>query len=103
MVRPFHELNYGTADGTQRGLILSSGQEWFDQRQFSIRKLRNLGFGKVSMEDALIDEVDKLSDLLKGEQGRPVSLIYKANIRFDPIVNFDNTIVKPLQKKQLKI
>ena len=57
MVRPFHELNYGTDDGTQRGLILSTGQEWFEQRQFCVRRLRNLGFGKVSMEDALIQEV----------------------------------------------
>ena len=68
-VRPFHELNYGTQDGTQRGLILSTGQEWFDQRQFCIRKLRNLGFGKVSMEDALIEEVEKLSQVLEEDLG----------------------------------
>ena len=68
-VRPFHELNYGTQDGTQRGLILSTGQEWFDQRQFCIRKLRNLGFGKVSMEDALIEEVEKLSQVLEEDIG----------------------------------
>lgn len=47
------------------GLLQSSGPEWVEQRRFALRQLRDLGFGKSSMEDTINDEVDKLVGLLK--------------------------------------
>ena len=47
------------------GLIFSRGKAWTDQRRFVLRVLRDFGFGKTSMEDTLLDEVDKLCDELK--------------------------------------
>jgi hypothetical protein len=45
-------------------LAQSSGSEWAEQRRFALRQLRDLGFGKSSMEDTILDEVDKLANLL---------------------------------------
>ena len=41
-------------DGSQRGLILSSGKEWQEQRKFTIAQLRGLGFGRNSMESMML-------------------------------------------------
>ena len=63
--KPFHEIRFGSEDGTQRGLLASTGKEWQEQRRFTMRQLRDLGFGKSSMEDAINDEVEKLVKLLE--------------------------------------
>ncbi len=34
-LRPFHLFRHGTADGCQRGVILSSGPEWAEQVMYS--------------------------------------------------------------------
>ncbi len=67
--KPFHEIRFGTEDGTQRGLLASTGQEWVEQRRFTMRQLRDLGFGKSSMEDTINDEVDKFLALLEKVSG----------------------------------
>ena len=46
------------------GLLQSSGPEWVEQRRFALRQLRDLGFGKSSMEDNILDEIEKLTNLL---------------------------------------
>ena len=67
-LKPFHEFKYGSADGSQRGIILSSGNEWLDQRKFCLRKLKELGMGQRSKIDILIsNEAAKLCNLLKQE------------------------------------
>ena len=71
-LKPFHEFKYGSPDGSQRGLILSSGQEWSEQRKFCLRKLKDLGIGKSSNINTVIsNEVAKLCSLLEQEiEGR---------------------------------
>ena len=49
-MKPFHELRYGGSDASQRGIFFSSGQEWSEQRKFSMWQLKDLGFGKSAME-----------------------------------------------------
>jgi len=39
------------------GVLVSSGSVWAEQRRFSLAALRDLGFGKKTMEDLTIDEV----------------------------------------------
>ena len=63
--KPFHELRFGSEDGSQRGLLQSSGTEWQEQRRFTLKNLRDMGFGKSSMEDQILDEIDKLCQLLE--------------------------------------
>ncbi|XP_054165701.1 uncharacterized protein LOC128963227 [Oppia nitens] len=41
-----------------------SGQDWKDQRKFALHQLRDLGFGKTSMEEHIIDEINHLCEEL---------------------------------------
>ena len=62
--RPFNRFRYGDdRDPTQRGIILSSGNEWNEQRRFCLKHLKGLGaIGKncAKLEDAILVEVNKL-------------------------------------------
>ncbi|CAG0914187.1 unnamed protein product [Notodromas monacha] len=42
------------------GLILSSGTPWKEQRRFTLRTLRDFGFGKTSLEGIILDELREL-------------------------------------------
>ena len=81
-LKPFHEFKYGSADGSQRGIILSSGNEWLEQRKFCLRKLKDLGMGQRSKIDILIsNEAAKLCTLLKQEiEGKFWSLSHYHNL-----------------------
>ena len=73
-MKPFHEFKYGSIDGSQRGLILSSGREWAEQRKFCLHNLKELGIGKTSKINEIISgEVAKLCTLLKRDmKGRSI-------------------------------
>ena len=62
------------------GIIFSRGQTWTEQRRFTLRVLRDFGFGKSSMEDMLLEEVDKLSELLAENVGQEMDISRKMNI-----------------------
>ena len=40
--------------------MFTSGDVWVEQRRFTLRQLRDLGFGKTSIEDQMMDEIGKL-------------------------------------------
>ena len=42
------------------GLIFSQGPLWQEQRRFTVRHLRDLGFGKTSIENQMMDEICEL-------------------------------------------
>ena len=77
-LKPFHEFKYGSEDGSQRGIILSSGKEWSEQRKFCLRKLTELGIGKSSKINILIsNEAEKLCTVLsKKIEGRVYFTFY---------------------------
>lgn len=56
------------------GLINSDGEEWMEQRRFTLRTLRDFGFGKKCMEAMIMDEVTEVIDRLKKHSGKPVSV-----------------------------
>ncbi len=55
------------------GIIFGNGQSWAEQRRFTLHNLRNLGFGKFSMEDLVMEEVVKLNNHLECFNGEPIS------------------------------
>ncbi|XP_065352109.1 methyl farnesoate epoxidase-like [Cloeon dipterum] len=58
--RPASELSLEIGNGLIRGLIFSQGELWREQRRFTLRQLRDLGFGKRSMEGLIHEEVNSL-------------------------------------------
>ena len=62
------------------GIIGSSGKVWQEQRRFTLRNLRDFGFGKVSMEGLIQEEVEKCIEMLSQESGKVTKLSLKLNI-----------------------
>ena len=70
---PFHKLRFGHQDGNCRGILFSNGEEYMEQRRFTLRSLKDHGFGKLSMEDSINRDVDKLiSNLRNQPAGKPI-------------------------------
>ena len=63
-----------------QGLLNSSGQEWQEQRRFTIKHLRDFGFGKSTMESLIHEEVEKLITILEKDCGKPINLNLKMNL-----------------------
>jgi cytochrome P450 len=56
------------------GIVSSSGPEWVEQRRFSLRHLRDFGFGKSAGEDIIMNEVHELLSMLTKQAGQPCKL-----------------------------
>ena len=69
------------------GIIGPAGEEWAEQRKFSMRHLRDFGFGRKSMEESLNAEVDRLcQNFRKKMKNGPV----------DPHLVFNGAIINAL-------
>ncbi len=66
--------------GGTPGVLFSSGRNWVEQRRYTLHTLRNLGFGKNSMEDLVAEEASDLCDFLEGTGGRPVDIRNEFNM-----------------------
>ena len=55
-------------------LCCLQGNYWREQRRFTLRNLRDFGFGKASMESALNEEVQKLIEFMRPKMNQPLSL-----------------------------
>jgi hypothetical protein len=54
------------------GLVFVDGDFWQEQRRFTLRHLRELGFGKTSIEDQMMDEIsDLISDITEAAKSDP--------------------------------
>ena len=62
------------------GVISSSGQTWVEQRRFALKKLRDFGMGKNSMEALVAEEVEKVCHALQAESGKFLQLRGRFNI-----------------------
>jgi methyl farnesoate epoxidase/farnesoate epoxidase len=48
-------------------LIHSNGKGWKEQRRFTLRNLRDFGFGKSSLESLVLDELKELVTEIRPE------------------------------------
>lgn len=58
-----------------RGVVNTEGNIWEVHRRFSLRQLRDFGFGKNTMESLIMDEVHEMTEMLKKKGGKPVGEI----------------------------
>ena len=83
---PINELRPGQwtlgkeQPGMSPGVAFSQGRYWREQRRFLLRNLRDFGFGKSSMEDTLLDEVEQLCNEYSKSQGSPICLDNSMNL-----------------------
>ncbi|EEC06335.1 cytochrome P450, putative [Ixodes scapularis] len=56
------------------GVITMNGQPWLDNRRFCLHVLRDLGFGRKSMEQHIKEEVAQLCDVLQSWDGQPKAI-----------------------------
>ena len=65
---------------TKHSNFCSVGTEWQEQRRFSLKSLKDLGFGKSSMESLIHLEVNALNDCLFKDVGKTIDLKNRFNI-----------------------
>ncbi|KAG0724549.1 Cytochrome P450 2J6 [Chionoecetes opilio] len=61
------------------GIIGTSGDVWRQQRRFTLRTLRDLGFGRNTMEPIMQEELDELLQLFTRRQGEKVDVGVSVN------------------------
>ncbi|OXA43620.1 methyl farnesoate epoxidase [Folsomia candida] len=59
-------------DGKVHGLANTEGEHWEELRRFTLRQLRDFGFGKNTMEESIMTEVTELIDGLKEHGEKPL-------------------------------
>ncbi|CAG0919871.1 unnamed protein product [Notodromas monacha] len=57
------------------GLIFANGQDWKVRRRFTLKHLRDFGFGKSSMEQLILDEMRHLADSINTEKNPKGSIV----------------------------
>ncbi len=62
------------------GVAFSNGPNWSEQRRYVTSTLKNLGFGKRSMEDSIAEEVEALCSQMEGEEGAPINVRHRFNV-----------------------
>ena len=77
---PLIDLRHVDKEGEVRGVMFSNGREWQEQRRFTLKNLRDFGFGKLSMEGIIMEELEKVVKMLSKTSGQTQVLKLKMNI-----------------------
>lgn len=72
--RPERKLSSNICCTCCTGVVASDGKEWVEQRRFTLRHLRDFGFGKNYMESLIMDEANEFISWLKSQESVPVNL-----------------------------
>lgn len=57
--------------GKRQGLMFNEGPSWKSHRRFTLKTLRDFGFGKSSLESVLVEEADRMGDYFVEQQEQP--------------------------------
>ncbi|KAM3937241.1 cytochrome P450 2J2-like [Leptodactylus fuscus] len=68
--RPITNLMKDMTHG--KGIVVSNGHSWKQQRRFGLMTLRNLGLGKRGIEARIQDEAQSLVEILQAQNGKPI-------------------------------
>ncbi|XP_032081239.1 LOW QUALITY PROTEIN: cytochrome P450 2J2-like [Thamnophis elegans] len=71
-----------TSLAKKRGILLSTGHIWKQQRHFGMTSLRKLGLGKKSIENQIEDTAQRLVEIFRQTKGQP----------FDPTVSVEHAV-----------
>ncbi|XP_066981644.1 cytochrome P450 2L1-like [Macrobrachium rosenbergii] len=78
--RPKLEGLHFMSNGKEAGVIMSNGQRWVNARRFLLRNLRDLGMGKSSLGEAIIQEARYLIEDMKQHAGKPSKFPESLNV-----------------------
>lgn len=62
------------------GILTVDGETWTEQRKFTLRHLRDFGFGKNQMETLILDEAKELIEAFKIDEGKSITLGRRFNL-----------------------
>nr|QST15081.1 CYP370C12 protein [Diaphanosoma celebensis] len=71
-------LNIRSED--KKGILFSDGHNWQEMRRFTLRNLRDFGFGKSSLQGLVQSEIAELLSHLEENAGRPIQLSNRFNV-----------------------
>nr|QST15082.1 CYP370C13 protein [Diaphanosoma celebensis] len=64
----------------KKGILFSDGHNWQEMRWFTLRNLRDFGFGKSSLQGLVQSEIAELLSHLEENAGRPIQLSNRFNV-----------------------
>ncbi|XP_029606442.1 cytochrome P450 2J2 [Salmo trutta] len=67
----FEDIYIGSQAMGSKGVVMSNGYPWKQQRRFALSTLRNFGLGKKSLEPSIQIEAQCLNEAIQSEQGKP--------------------------------
>ena len=85
--RPLNHRHHGTTDGHPLGLIWTQGKYWQEQRRFTMKHLKDFGFGRANLDIIIQDEASHLIEGL-------LSKSYVGDVLFDG--TFDTAVINAL-------
>ncbi|XP_067013403.2 methyl farnesoate epoxidase [Anabrus simplex] len=65
--RPFSTQFKERSLNKRLGILFNDGAAWLEQRRFTLRQLKEFGFGKTSMEGLMVEEIQELIKEIKGK------------------------------------
>ncbi|OQV15854.1 Cytochrome P450 2J2 [Hypsibius exemplaris] len=67
----FLELGKNDDDGKVHGITLTEGDIWKTTRRFMLQTFRDLGMGKLKLQDRILDEAEYMTNIFAKHAGRP--------------------------------